>query len=201
MRTLRDMINQNARRYPNKIAFKQGLESYAYGEVNRRINSLINGLSHLGVNKGDRVGILAHNCPRYFEVFGLAKAGRVCVPLNHRMVARELSYLINNSQLSALVVEGEFIEIIDSIRDQLEGVREFICLDGEARGLKSYEQLIDTYPADEPTDEVEPHDPSTIFYTSGTTGWPRGAIHTHGSLVQRRISLTGGLAPKTSFCA
>jgi long-chain acyl-CoA synthetase len=183
MRTLRDMINQNARRYPNKIAFKHEGESYTYGQVNRRVNSLINGLSDLGVSKGDRVGILACNSPRYFEAFGLAKAGRVCVPLNHRMVGRELSYLINTSQLGAVVVESEFIAIVESIRGQLEGVREFICLDGEAPGMKSYEHLIDAYPPDEPNDEVEPDDPCAIFYTSGTTGWPKGAIHTHGSVV------------------
>jgi long-chain acyl-CoA synthetase len=183
MRTLRDMINDNARRYPDKIAFQQERDSYTYGQVNQRINSLVKGLSHLGVGKGDRVGILAANCPRYFELFGLAKAGRVCVPLNYRMVGRELSYLIHNSELSALVVESDFVEVIESIRDQLQGVRVFICLDGEARGMESYERLIDAYPPDEPTDEVEPDDPCAIFYTSGTTGWPKGAIHTHRSLV------------------
>ncbi|MGB3904112.1 MAG: AMP-binding protein, partial [Anaerolineae bacterium] len=183
MRTLRDMINDNARRYPNKIAFKFEAESYTFGQVNRRINSLTNALADLGIGKGDRVGILAYNCPRYFELFGLAKAGRVCVPLNHRSVGRELSYLINHSELSALVLESDFIDVVDSIRDELKGVREFVCLDGAVQSMRSYEQLIEDYPPDEPTDDVEPDDLCTLFYTSGTTGWPKGAIHTHRSLV------------------
>ena len=195
MRTLRDMINDNARRYPNKIAFKFEAESYTFGQVNRRINSLTNALTDLGIGKGDRVGILAYNCPRYFELFGLAKAGRVCVPLNHRSVGRELSYLINHSELSALVLESDFIDVVDSIRDELKGVREFVCLDGAVQNMRNYEQLIEGYPPDEPTDDVGPDDPCTLFYTSGTTGSPKGAIHTHRSLVAEASIPHRGLNP------
>ena len=195
MRTLRDVINDNARRYPNKIAFKFEAESYTFGQVNRRINSLTNALADLGIGKGDRVGILAYNCPRYFELFGLAKAGRVCVALNCRSVGRELSYLINHSELSALVLESDFIAVVDSIRDELKGVREFVCLDGAAQTMRSYEQLIEGYPPDEPTDDVEPDDPCALFYTSGTTGWPKGAIHTHSSLVAEASIAHRGLSP------
>jgi crotonobetaine/carnitine-CoA ligase len=91
MRTLRDMINGNARRYPDKVAFTFEGESYTFEQVNQRINSLINALADLGVAKGDRVGMLADNCSQYFELFGLAKAGRVCVPLNCRLKGALLS--------------------------------------------------------------------------------------------------------------
>ncbi len=195
MRTLRDMINDNALRHPDKIAFKSGAESYTFGQVNRRINSLTNALADLGIGKGDRVGILAYNCPRHFELFGLAKAGLVCVPLNCRSVGRELSYLINHSELSALVLESDFIDVVDSIRDELKGVREFVCLDGAVQSMRSYEQLIEDYPPDEPTDDVEPDDPCVLFYTSGTTGWPKGAIHTHRSLVAEASFPHRGLSP------
>jgi len=189
------MINDNALRYRDKTAFKFEAESYTFGQVNRRINSLTNALADLGIGKGDRVGILAYNCPRYFELFGLAKAGRVCVPLNCRSVGRELSYLINHSELSALVLESDFIDVVDSVREELKGVREFICLDGAAQTMRSYEQLIEGYPPDEPTDDVEPDDPCALFYTSGTTGWPKGAIHTHSSLVAEASIAHRGLSP------
>ena len=195
MRTLRDMINDNALRYRDKTAFKFEAASYTFGQVNRRINSLTNALADLGIGKGDRVGILAYNCPRYFELFGLAKAGRVCVPLNCRAVGRELSYLINHSELSALVLESDFIAVVDSVREELKGVREFICLDSAAQTMRSYEQLIEGYPPDEPTDDVEPDDPCALFYTSGTTGWPKGAIHTHSSLVAEASIAHRGLSP------
>ncbi|MCJ7619564.1 MAG: AMP-binding protein, partial [Anaerolineae bacterium] len=63
MRTLREMINDNAQAYPNKIAFIFEDRRHTFREVNRRVNSLVNALADLGVQKGDRVGVLAYNCP------------------------------------------------------------------------------------------------------------------------------------------
>jgi acyl-CoA synthetase (AMP-forming)/AMP-acid ligase II len=177
------MINDNAQRYPDKTAFIFEDRRHTFREVNQRVNSLVNALADLGVGKGDRVGILAYNCSQYFEVFGLAKAGRVCVPLNYRSVGRELSYLINNSEISALIVESEFVDVVESIRHELDGVRTLICLDAEVEGMLNYEELIGRFPPDEPTDEIEADDPCILFYTSGTTGRPKAAIHTHRSMV------------------
>jgi acyl-CoA synthetase (AMP-forming)/AMP-acid ligase II len=177
------MINDNAQRYPDKTAFIFEDRRHTFREVNQRVNSLVNALADLGVGKGDRVGILAYNCSQYFEVFGLAKAGRVCVPLNYRSVGRELSYLINNSEISALIVESEFVDVVESIRHELDGVRTLICLDAEVEGMLNYEELIGRFPPDEPTDAVEVDDPCILFYTSGTTGRPKAAIHTHRSMV------------------
>lgn len=183
MQTLRDMINAIAQRHPDKTAFIFEGQSHTFKQVNERTNSLANGLADLGIRKGDRVGILANNCPQYFEVFGLAKAGMVCVPLNHRSVGRELSYLIDNSGITALILESEFVGLVDSIRHELETVRSFICLDAEVEGILNYEELIRRFPAEEPTVDLEVDDPCVLFYTSGTTGRPKGAIHTHRSLI------------------
>jgi long-chain acyl-CoA synthetase len=183
MQTLRDMINRNAQRSPNKTAFIFEGESYTFKQVNDRINSLVNALTPLGVGKGDRVGILAYNCSQYFEVFGLAKAGRVCVPLNYRSVGRELVYLINNSGINTLILESSFVDVINPLRHELGAVRSYICLDGGAEDMLDYEELIDSSPPDEPADQVEENDPCVLFYTSGTTGRPKGAIHTHKSMV------------------
>jgi long-chain acyl-CoA synthetase len=183
MQTLTEMINRNAQRYPDKIAFIFEDRTRTYGEVNRRINRLVKALADLGVGKGDRVGILAHNCPQYFEVVGLAKAGRVCVPLNYRSVGRELTYLIDNSEISTLILQREFVDVVESIRHQLGGVSTYICLDAEVEGMPNYEELISRFPPEEPTDEVEADDPCVLFYTSGTTGRPKAAIHTHRSLL------------------
>jgi long-chain acyl-CoA synthetase len=194
MRTLRDMIEDNARRYPDKTAFIFEDRRHTFKEVNDRINSLVNALADLGIGRGDRVGILARNCSQYFEVLGLSKAGRICVPLNYRLVGRELSYLINNSQISALILEREFFDVIASIRHELDGVRSLICLDAEAEDMLSYEELISAFPADEPPDEVEPDDPCVLFYTSGTTGRPKGAVHTHRSMIAEAAIAHRGLS-------
>ena len=77
MYTLKDMIVASAQTYPDKTAFIFEGKRLTFTKVNQRINRLINALGNLGVAKGDRVGILAYNCPQYFEVFGVAKAGRI----------------------------------------------------------------------------------------------------------------------------
>ncbi len=183
MQTFGEMIIDNAERYPDKTAFIFENTAYSFKQVNERVNRLINALADLGVGKGDRVGILAYNCPQYFEVFGLAKAGRVCVPLNYRSVGRELAYLINDSEINTLILESEFADVVNSIRHELAAVRNFICLDAALENMLSYEQLISGFPPDEPTDDVEADDHCVLFYTSGTTGRPKGAIHTNKSLV------------------
>ena len=183
MKTLKEMLNENARRYADKTALVSENRSYTFEQVNRRINGLANGLTDLGVQKGDRVGILAYNCPQYFEVFGLAKAGMVCVPLNFRSAGRELAYLINNSGLNTLILESDFVDVVKSIRHQLAEVRNLICLDAEVEGMANYEELIASAPGGEPVDEVAADDPAALYYTSGTTGFPKGATHTHKSLL------------------
>jgi long-chain acyl-CoA synthetase len=195
MQTLKEMINDVTQRYPDKTAFLYEDRSYSFEEVNRRINSLANALSDLGVQKGDRVGILAYNRPEHFESFGLTKAGRVWVPLNHRSVGRELAYLINNSGINTLLLGSEFVEVFNSIRHELDDVRNLICLDTEVEGMTNYEELISTYPSDEPADEVGLDDPATLYYTSGTTGHPKGATHTHKSLLAEIAVHQGSFDP------
>ena len=183
MQTLKDLLNGNAERYANKPAFLGAHRSYTFREVNERINCLNHALVSLGVRKGDRVGILAYNCPQCFEVFGLAKAGRIAVPLNFRSVGRELAYLIQNAGLRTLIVEREFVPMIDSIRSDIAEVRNFICLNGNVPGMLNYEELISRSSPAEPTEAVQPDDPCIFFYTSGTTGRPKGAVHTHKSIL------------------
>ena len=183
MKTLKEILTENAQRYPDKTAFIFENKSYTFKQVNQRVNSLINALSDWGVRKGDRVGILAYNCPQYFEVFGLAKAGRICVPLNYRLVGRELAYLMHDSGINTLIVGREFVDRVNSIRHELEGVGNFICLDATVENMMGYEQLISRFPPNEPTDEVEADDLCAIIYSSGTTGRAKGAIHTNKGLV------------------
>ncbi|MDH5695993.1 MAG: long-chain-fatty-acid--CoA ligase [Dehalococcoidia bacterium] len=192
MQTLRELLNRNAQTYSDKTAFIFENKRYTFKQVNQRVNSLTNALASIGVRKGDRVGILAYNCPQYFEVFNVAKAGMVCVPLNYRFVGRELAYLINNSEANTLILEKEFLNSILPIRHELKGVKNFICLDAALENMMSYEQLISNFPPDEPVGEVGEDDPCILFYTSGTTGRPKGAIHTNKSLLAEAATVQHG---------
>jgi acyl-CoA synthetase (AMP-forming)/AMP-acid ligase II len=148
--------------------------------VNQRVNRLINALKSLGMKKGDHIGILANNCPQYFEVFALAKAGLVVVPLNYRLIATELEYTVNNSEITTVIVEKEYLDIIKTIKPNIKAVKNYICLNDKIPGMAEYEELIKRFPPDDPVDE---NDIATIYYSSGTTGRPKGAVHNHKSMV------------------
>jgi long-chain acyl-CoA synthetase len=187
LHTIKDLVNYNATQYHDKTAFIFEGRKFTFKQVNDRINSLIGALKSMSVKKGDHVGILAYNCSQYFEVFALAKAGMVAVPLNFRSVGSELEYLINNSEITTLIVEKEFVELVHTIKPNISSVKNYICLDANVDGMQNYELLIGGFPSDEPTETVNENNIAAIYYSSGTTGRPKGAIHTHKSLLAEML--------------
>jgi len=196
MNTFGEILVANAMSYHDKTAFVFKNQRFTFSEVNQRVNSLINALSNMDVKKGDHVGILAYNCPQYYETFALSKAGIVCVPLNFRSVGRELVYLINNSEVNTIIVAKEFADLINSIRSDIEGVKNFISLNSIEEGMQNYEDLIKSHEPIEPGDGVSPEDDAAIYYTSGTTGRPKGAVHTHKSLLAEMDMPNRDLGPQ-----
>ncbi len=187
MTTLGENIKRNSERYPEKVAFVFENKRYTFKQVNQRVNSLINALANLGVEKGERVAILSSNCPQYFEVFGIIKGGRICVPLDGRSTGRELVYLLNNCEAETLIVANEFVDLVTSIRPEIPAVKNSICLDAVREDFINYEDLIASYPSYEPVEKVAEDDPCVLFYTSGTTGRPKGVIHTQKTIIAESL--------------
>ncbi|HEX78181.1 MAG TPA: fatty acid--CoA ligase [Dehalococcoidia bacterium] len=182
-----DIAIRNARNYPSKIALVFGNDRYTFKEFNDRVNRLTRALLDSGVERGGRIAILAENCPQYAEAyFATAKGGLVILPLNARLAGPELVYIINDAQVSTLLVEKEFLGLIDSIWSQLETVANLITI-GEA-GENSYELLISRYPPEEPDIRVDEDDLACLMYTSGTTGRPKGAMLTHRNLIANALN-------------
>jgi fatty-acyl-CoA synthase len=182
------LLTQKAAQVGNREALVFENKRFTFGELNARVNSLANAMLHLGIKKGDHVGVLLRNCNEFWEAyFAIAKIGAVIVPINWRLVSRELEFVINDSEAKMLMLGEEFEEIISGISTQLANVKDYIIVkrgtgsqDSKLKGSKSYENLVATYPDSEPgVDEVKMGDDLAIIYTSGTTGRPKGAVHTH----------------------
>jgi len=178
--TFADIIYRNAILYPDSEAFVCGSERISFKRFNERVNSLIHGLQALGIQKGDVIGILSWNRLEYPEVFGAAmKGGFVLAHFNPRLQAEELIHLIDDSEARVLFLGPEFVAIIDRVRKHLSKTK-FTLAFGNAEGhMIAYWEVLESHSKEEPEPKVREEDPLVIFYTSGTTGTPRGAIYTH----------------------
>jgi len=178
--TFADIIYRNAILYPDSEAFVCGSERISFKRFNERVNRLIYGLQDLGIQKGDIIGILSWNQLEYPDVFGAAmKGGFVIAHFNPRLQAEELIHVINDSEARVVFLGPEFIEMIDGIHNRLPKTQLFLAF-GDAEGqIMSYGEVVESQSSEEPEPTVKEEDPLTIFYTSGTTGVPRGAIYTH----------------------
>jgi len=196
--TYADIIYRNALLNGDKEAFIFGRERVTFARFNERVNSLVHALHSLGLSKGDGIGILSWNCLECTDVSGAAmKGGFIVSPFNPRMQTEELDYLINYSEVKALFVGPELMEEAEKLRPRLPGVRHYISLEGSAPGMASHRSLIESFPTDEPNVDILEDDNFIIFYTSGTTGAPRGAVYTHAAKLReaKNKALQVGLKP------
>jgi acyl-CoA synthetase (AMP-forming)/AMP-acid ligase II len=178
--TYADIIYRNALLRSGKEAFVYGPKRVTFAEFNDRVNSLVNALTSLGLKKGDGIGLVSWNCLECTDVVGAAmKGGFIVSPFNPRMQPQELEYIINDSQVKVLFVGTELIETIEQLKPRLSEVKEYISLEREFAGMHYHDKLLAAFPKEEPAAVVEESDPFIIFYTSGTTGVPRGAVYTH----------------------
>ena len=174
-----------ASRHPTREAIVFEERRLTYLELNSRVNALALALLDLGLRKGDKVATLLRNSNQIVEVFLAAvKMGGVLTPLNFRLQKAETVRLVNHSDATTFVFSDEFLPLVDSLRDKLDNVENFILVgDGELPDARRYEQLIDAYPPKEPDVDVQEEDACQLLYTSGTTGKPRGVILTHKNVL------------------
>ncbi|HWP42376.1 MAG TPA: long-chain fatty acid--CoA ligase [Blastocatellia bacterium] len=173
-----------AEQHPERPAFIWGEQVITYAQANARASALAAGLKGLGVKAGDRVGVYMHNSPQLIESFFAAwKAAACVVPLNARFVSEEVSYHLTDPEATAVIFGPEFREMMLECRKQLPTVKHFICTGSPLEGQVSYEDLVSGHMgSDDLGLKLSDDDLAWLFYTSGTTGRPKGAMLTHGNL-------------------
>jgi long-chain acyl-CoA synthetase len=183
--TWADVIYRNALLYPQNEVFIYGKERITFAQFNGRVNRLIHALHSTGVKKGEGIGIVSWNCLEYADVYGAAmKAGFIISPINPRLQASELDYLINYSGINTLFVGRELKETVSQLRQRFPKVKTYISLETSAPGMISYRDMLLAHPEEEPDVQVREEDPFLILYTSGTTGVARGALYTQGRNIE-----------------
>ena len=177
--------------YGEKEGVICGDHRFSYHAYGARVNQMSNGLLKMGIHKGDRISYLGYNCHRLLEAFfGVPQIGAILLPLNIRLVPRDFEYIINESGPNVLFLDKDFIPQIESIRNNIPSVEHYILLepmdDAPSWITGVYEDILNASSHEPPFSmgkyPFEEDDIAEIFYTSGTTGNPKGVMLTHRNL-------------------
>ena len=181
---------------PNREAYVDGDgdERLTFGQLNARCNQTANAFLAAGITNGERVGLLLMNCAEFVEAyFALAKIGAVVVPLNWRLVADELEFILKDSGTTRLIFDDDFVDTVADLRargDKTDIEQWLQVTRGEtAYFAQSYTAFRDAAQAVEPPIGGRDDDMLYIMYTSGTTGLPKGVVHTHNTCVWACITI------------
>jgi fatty-acyl-CoA synthase len=174
--------------FPHNIAVACGDWRITYKQYAERAGRLGGGLRAMGTETGDRVAFLSSNCHRLLEAYyGVLEARAVLLPLNIRLAAKELAYILNDAEAQVLFFESQFLPVVEAFREAVLSVKSFVLLDAQPLAGwvadKNYEELLagaEEYRRD--VMEVDENSAAELFYTSGTSANPKGVMLTHRNI-------------------
>ena len=177
---------------PEKEALVDRDRRISYGQLNSRVNRLAGALAELGLKHGDRLGVLSYNCSEFVEIiFAAAKLGLMVVPLNWRLTASELGFMLDDSETKVMIFDPELSGLAGEIK-QTVSLDKLISLGAEPElGALPYEEVLSRQSGGEP-EPAKPLDlgtPHIIMYTAGTTGKPKGAVLSQGASFWNALNL------------
>jgi long-chain acyl-CoA synthetase len=185
-------IDRTADRYPEKEAIVYGQQRISYAQLDQRINRTANFLLSKGVQQNDHIAALFHNKPELLIVlYACAKIGVTCVPVNFRLKANEISYIVNNSKSGLFIYDYEFEEEVVKAKKSFNILDEktIIRIDTTGNNGLTLDDIVIDSAGNSPRFEIPTETPWYIGYTSGTTGFPKGAVRSHFSNIMNALSL------------
>jgi fatty-acyl-CoA synthase len=188
-------IRYAEQQFPHKTAVVCGEHRFTYAEFGERAHRLAGALRASGIGTGDRVAFLSVNCHRLLEAYyGVVEAGATLLPLNFRLSADELTYILNDAGATMLFLQREFLPLVDSFRQKLTTISKFVLLDGrgEANWLsrENYDELLAAAaPFVLDTMQFDENSLAELFYTSGTGAHPKGVMLTHRNIYLHGLSV------------
>ena len=184
------MLDLNARKYGDKDALRYNGQSVTFKELAVEAEKAASLLQSWGVEKGDRVAIMSFNTPAFvISFFGALKAGASVVPVNHKLQAPEVDYILSHSQAKVFLFDGALATTAIKLQSAIKSA----CLDSDAEGFVRLEVETAQSGPYNPI-QVDDADLAEVLYTSGTTGKPKGCLHSHSNVIFAGI--TGALTVK-----
>jgi fatty-acyl-CoA synthase len=180
---------------PDQEVVYRDLRRFTYLQIRNRIGRLASALSNAGVTPGDTVGVLDWDSHRFLEAFfAIPMMGAVLQTVNVRLSPEQIAYTIDHAGASTLLVNDEFVELLEGIRSRLPKVKRLIVMSdrpvsqtGSLSFLGEYESLLAAASPDYDFPDFDENTQATTFYTTGTTGQPKGVYYSHRQLVLHSI--------------
>ena len=184
------ILESNTRKSPEKDCIRAGGRGYSFREIRDTAAKAAGLFQSLGLTKGDRIAIMSQNTPSFVIAFyGALMAGGVVVPVNHKLMPPEVDYILNHSESKIFLFDGSLVSVADKLASSINKM----AMDSPGGTHGRFEELLAAAPPLTPV-EIGDDDLAEILYTSGTTGKPKGCMHTHRGVVMSGI--TGALAIK-----
>jgi len=185
-----DILELNARKFGQRDCLRYNGQSLTFAQLREQCGRAAGLLQSWGVGHGDRVALMSYNTPSFvIAYYGILMAGGVVVPVNHKLQAPEVDYILGHSQAKLLLIDGGLAPVAEHLSSAVDKV----AVDSEVEGLESFDAALAGAPEPQPV-AVAQDDLAQILYTSGTTGKPKGCMHTHQTVLFAGI--TGAMAMK-----
>ncbi len=183
-----------------KISYRDSFE-ITYEQFGRRVCQLAHGLVNLGVKPGDTIAVMDWDSHRYLECyFGVPMIGAILHTVNVRLSPDQLLYTINHAEDDVILVNSEFLPLLEAIRDQLTTIKKIILLADSDSTVETslvidheYEVMLGENPEEYAFPDFDENSIATTFYTTGTTGLPKGVFFSHRQLVLHTYGIMAGL--------
>ncbi len=199
---IKHLLHTPLARAPEQEVVYRDIRRYSYRTLRHRIGQLASGFAGLGVKSGDTVAVMDWDSHRYLECsFAIPMMGAVLQTVNIRLSPEQILYTLNHAGADVILCHSDFLPVLDSIKDRLETAHTFILLNDEGERPQSsvafaaeYEELLARSAQDFDFPDFDENTRATTFYTTGTTGNPKGVYFSHRQLVLHTLAVLGTLA-------
>lgn len=187
-KNLPELLSMSAKTHPQRIAIVFGQKRINYKTLDELTSHLASGIIELGIKRQDRVALFLDNCPEFIMgYFAILKAGAVVVPINYMFKMEEAKFILQDSEAVAIITSRAYVDMAEELRLRVDTLKYIITTTKTKEGIIDFNQIAKSNTEILNKVSPDPQDLAVILYTSGTTGYPKGAMLSHYNLISNAI--------------